>query len=77
MVFVEQPGRERELNWWIVIDGRTVGSWKRTLARRGVTVEATLFTRLGRDETSALNAAVERFGSFLELPATLKTVYAA
>jgi len=77
MVLVEQPGRERELGSWIVIDGRTVGSWKRTLARREVTVEATLFTRLGRDETSALNAAVERFGRFLELPATLKTVYAA
>lgn len=55
----------------IVIDGRTVGSWKRTVTRRAAVIEATLFTPLDGSETAALEAAVERFGRFTELPATL------
>lgn len=35
--------------------------------------EATLFTELSAAETSALEAVAERFGRFMELPATLET----
>jgi len=57
----------------IVIDGRTVGTWKRTLASRTVLVEAMLFGPLSGQDAAALDAAVRRFGRFLGLEATLRT----
>ena len=55
----------------IVIDGTTVGTWKRVLARREVVVEATLQTRLSADQYTALRAAADRYGAFVGLPARL------
>ncbi len=55
----------------IVIDGRMVGTWRRVLARRAVTIEATLETNLDVRQEAALRAAAERFGEFLGLPARL------
>ena len=72
MVLAEPPPREGMLSRPIVIDGRTVGSWKRTLSKRAVTIEATLFTELSAADRSALEAVVERFGRFIELPAALE-----
>ena len=72
MVLAEPPPREGMLSRPIVIDGRTVGSWKRTVVRGAVTVEATLFTELSAGDRAALQAAVVRFGQFMELPATLE-----
>jgi Winged helix DNA-binding domain len=72
MVLAQPPPREGMLNRPIVIDGRTVGSWKRTMARRAVTIEATLFTELSSGDRTALEAAVARFGRFIELPAGLE-----
>ena len=40
----EQPPRNGLLERPILVDGATIGSWKRTLTARTVTVEATLFT---------------------------------
>jgi hypothetical protein len=71
MVLAQPPPREG-LNRPIVIHGRTVGSWKRTMAKRAVTIEATVFTELSSGDRSALEAAVERFGRFMELPAALE-----
>jgi hypothetical protein len=71
MVLAQPPPRGG-LNRPIVIDGRTVGSWKRTTAKRAVTIEATVFTELSSGDRSALEAAVERFGRFMELPAALE-----
>lgn len=51
---------------------RTVGSWKRTVTRSAALIEATLFTELSSSDASALRAVVERFGRFMELPATLE-----
>ena len=73
MVLARQPPREGMLSRPIVIDGLTVGSWKRKLTRQAVLIEATLFTELSAAETSALEAVAERFGRFMELPATLET----
>jgi hypothetical protein len=56
----------------IVIDGYTLGSWKRTLTRRSVAVEATLFKPLSRPEARALDEAVERFGRFLDRSVSLE-----
>jgi hypothetical protein len=56
----------------IVIDGGTVGTWRRTLGKREVAIEASLFAPLGRAQERALGAVAERFGSFLGLPAVLE-----
>jgi hypothetical protein len=74
---VEQPPREGLMSRPIVIDGATVGSWKRTLSSKAVVVEATLFTQLDRSRMKKLKQVVERFGRFLGLAATLEKVYAA
>ncbi|MBA2581194.1 MAG: winged helix DNA-binding domain-containing protein [Thermoleophilaceae bacterium] len=71
VVLAQAPPRPGLLRRPIVIDGRTVGSWKRTVTRRAVAIEASLFTPLDGSEAQALEAAVERFGCFMELPATL------
>lgn len=69
---VAKPPREGLLTRTIAIDGRTVGGWKRTLAKASVTVKATAFAPLDRDQRAALEQAVERFGTFLELEAELE-----
>ena len=60
----------------IVIDGTTVGTWKRTLSSRSAVVNATLLRELSVDENEALAAAVERFGRFLGLPTTGESIVA-
>jgi len=72
IVLADSPPREGLLARPIVLDGRTVGSWKRTTTKRAAVIGATLFTSLNAAETQALQAAVQRFGRFLELPATLE-----
>jgi hypothetical protein len=54
----------------VVVDGRLVGSWKRTLAKDAVTVRLTLYTPLDKRQRDALEQAVERYGAFLGLRAT-------
>jgi hypothetical protein len=52
----------------IVINGRVVGTWRRTLKKGSVVVASTLFTLLTRAEKRAVEVAVLKFGGFLELP---------
>lgn len=52
----------------ILMDGVTIGSWRRTLTARTVTVAATLFTAVDGD---ALEAEIARFGRFLGRTASL------
>jgi hypothetical protein len=71
VVFAHQPPRPGLfLDRAIVIDGRTVGSWKRTLNGNAVVVEATLFGDLTKPEEEALDQVVQRFGRFLGMDAT-------
>ena len=56
----------------VVIEGRTVGTWKRTLTRRAVVVDVTLFAPLDPAQRAALELAAERFGRFLGLAAELR-----
>jgi len=51
----------------IVIDGRIVGSWKRTLKKRAVSLALDFFIPLGDAERLAVDAAVQRYGEFLGL----------
>jgi hypothetical protein len=55
------------LNNTIVVDGEIVGTWKRTLERRAVTVKTKLFRRLTTTETAGLARAADSYGVFLEL----------
>ena len=52
----------------ILIDGKVVGVWKRTLLPSAVSIGAQLFTQLSAAETTALPAAIARYGAFLGLP---------
>ncbi len=49
----------------IVVNGRIVGLWKRTIKKAITVVEAELFAPLGDSTAHALAAAVERYGQFL------------
>lgn len=73
-VVLAQPGARGEtIERSIVIDGRTVGTWKRTLTGRSAVVEAALFGELSESESTALHDAVGRFGRFLGVGASLET----
>jgi hypothetical protein len=55
----------------VLIDGRAVGTWKRTLKRDSVFIETNLWTTLKRAERDALDEAARRYGEFLGLPAVI------
>jgi hypothetical protein len=59
------------LSYIVVVDGRVVGSWKRTLGKDAVVIETTLFTRLTKAENRAVVAAARRYGEFLEKRAVI------
>jgi hypothetical protein len=52
----------------IVVDGRVVGAWKRTLRRDAVVLDTTLLAPLSPAATEAVAAAAARYGAFLGLP---------
>ena len=52
----------------IVLSGRVVGTWKRTLKKDEVILTPSLFTTLTKDETRALAASTKRYGAFLDMP---------
>lgn len=76
-VVLAHPVGRAALERAIVIDGRTVGTWKRTLTRQSVVVEAALFGELTEPQSTALRDAVERFGRFLGLDARLEATMVA
>ena len=55
----------------IVIDGRVVGSWKRTFKKEAVIITLSPFSPLSKAETLAVTEAAQRYGSFLGLTAVL------
>jgi hypothetical protein len=55
------------LNPAVVVDGRVVGSWKRSLEKRSVIVTTTLARKLTRTEDSGLREAANSYGEFLAL----------
>ena len=56
------------LNNSLVIDGRIVGTWKRTIKKDAVAIELKLLASLNKTQSRALDAAIERYASFLDLP---------
>lgn len=55
----------------IVVEGRVVGTWRRTLGKGSVAVSLNPFGTLTEAENEALMAEVQRYGDFLGLPVTL------
>lgn len=62
---------DNDLTAIVVLDGQVIGTWKRTQNKNSVVVATNLFRALSEGERHALGVAVERYGAFLQLPATL------
>lgn len=54
----------------VLIGGRIVGTWRRTLKARTIAVAIDLHRRLTKTERSALGEAVETYSRYVGLPAT-------
>jgi hypothetical protein len=55
----------------IVLEGRVVGTWKRTLKKDAVILSPTLFTLLNKAESRAIAASANLYGEFLGLSVNL------
>ncbi len=55
----------------ILTAGRIIASWKRTLQKKSVAIEATPFIPLKKTEMKAMIQAAERYANFLNLPFSL------
>jgi hypothetical protein len=56
---------------FVVIDGRVVGTWKRTFEKKTAVVTLRLFEPLSEAQFQAIRAAADRYGRFLGMPVTL------
>ena len=54
----------------VLVDGRIVGTWRRTLKARSVAVAVALHRRLTQAERAAVDDALDRFSHHLGLPVT-------
>ncbi len=73
---VLDPQRAKQLNAGggmlspcVVLNGRVIGTWRRTLARAAVAIELDLFEEPARRGSTAITAAARRYGAFLGLEA--------
>jgi hypothetical protein len=62
------PGKNGLFLPTIVVDGEVVGTWRRTLSARGVTVEPSPFAGLSVRAARALGSATERYARFVGRP---------
>lgn len=53
----------------VVIDGRIVGTWKRSLDPAGIAIELSPFRALLKSELKALDSVTRRYGDFMGMPA--------
>lgn len=65
------PGGNGMFKPILVVDGRVVGTWQRTLRRTKVVVNIKPFTPLSPAQLEAATAAAEPYGRFLGLPVEL------
>jgi hypothetical protein len=66
-VFDDSNAKQAALGYVIVLNGRIVGTWKRTL-KQSVIVESQIFTPLTEAESRAIAVAAQQYGAFLDLP---------
>ena len=55
----------------ILLNGRVVGTWKRTLKKNAVAIEAVLFRDVKKSEMHAIIQAAERYANFLNPPLSM------
>ena len=65
------PGRNGVFRATVVLDGRVVGSWTRTVRARRVDVRLALFRPLPRRSRTQLDAAFGRYGDYLGIPVSV------
>jgi hypothetical protein len=56
----------------IVVNGRAVGTWMRTLTKGAAAIEASYITPPDEAEKRAVEGAAERYGRFVGLPVTVR-----
>lgn len=71
-VFAAAPAVEALRTHAVIVDGQVVGRWRRTVRAKAVTIEAQLARSLAPTELNAVNAAVQRYARFLDLPTSLQ-----
>jgi hypothetical protein len=66
------PEGEAMFTHAVALDGQVLGHWRRLVkaAAKAVTIEVQLATALDRAQREALDAEVDRYGTFVGLPAT-------
>jgi hypothetical protein len=57
----------------VEIGGRTVGTWKRTVERNEVVLEAKLFKPPSAAQSEAILAAADRYSKFVNMPVKVVT----
>lgn len=67
------PGSKGMLSPTIVLDGRIVGTWKRTFKKDAVIITTSRFTAPRKSETRAFSASANRYGTFLGMPVIFGT----
>jgi hypothetical protein len=60
------------LAYIIVVDGRIVGSWRRTLQKSAVVIKMNIFTPLTEAEKQAVALAAQQYGAFLGLSVVME-----
>ena len=63
------PGGNGVFAATLVINGRVLGTWKRTVRKSAIEISATPFVTLTKVERSAFTDAAERYAAFMGLPA--------
>jgi hypothetical protein len=56
----------------VMIDGRVVGTWSREFGKKSGKVVVNSFTKLRQQDWNAIQAAVAKFGEYLDLPCELQ-----
>jgi hypothetical protein len=55
----------------ILIGGLRAGTWRRTIVKKAIILDVRLTTTLDDDQWQALNAAANRYGTYMNLPITI------
>ncbi|HEV8574299.1 MAG TPA: winged helix DNA-binding domain-containing protein [Dehalococcoidia bacterium] len=55
----------------VVLNGRVIGGWRRTVEKNAVCIETTLLAPLNGEQEEALRVAAERYARFLGMPVTV------
>ena len=65
------PGNNGMFMPTIVVDGRVVGTWKRTFRKNSATIEAAPFADIGKAAQRSLDKAAQRFGDYVDMPVSI------